>query len=406
MAGQDDDKRESRQAATPRTPRPKKSDKRVLVVEESGVTRPYMRGIMVHSLMARGVSFDDAYATANTVADRIRGRGTVPREELAKMVSEILGRHHEHQPPIPIPITLQVESGERLSPFSKGTLSQSLLAASIEPDEAFEVSKEIEADLIVEGRARVTRAELRRRAYEKLLDRFGRRTAQRYLVWREYQEPQKPVIILLGGTTGVGKTSLGLAVAQRLGISRVLSTDSIRHVMRIMLSPELMPALHASSFDAHRELPVVGDDEDSVIEGFMAQTTTVSVGVRAIIERAIEENTSLVLDGVSLVPGLIDVEKYRPHAHVFFLLVARLDEEAFRGHFIARSERQKRRQAARYVSRLDEIVRIQEFLLELAERHDVPIVDNITLEGSVLLVIRHVVESLRKQGGIDFSAML
>jgi 2-phosphoglycerate kinase len=238
------------------------------------------------------------------------------------------------------------------------------------------------------------------------MDRFGRRTAQRYLVWRQFQEPDKPVIILLGGTTGVGKTSLGLEVAQRLGISRVLSTDSIRHVMRIMLSPELMPALHASSFDAHREMPAFADEEDAVVEGFLAQTTTVSVGVRAIIDRAIEENTSLVLDGVSLVPGLIDVERYRARAHVYFLLVARLDEEAFRGHFIARSERQKRRDAARYVARLDEIMRIQEFLLEVAERHDVPIVDNITLEGSVLLVIRHVVESLRKKGGIDVSKLV
>jgi len=405
MSGQDEKTGEGRRGRAP-AQRSRKSDKRVLVVEDAGVARPYMRGIMVHSLMARGVSFDDAYATANTVADRLRGRGSVARAELAKMVREILGEHHEHQPPIPIPITLEVESGERRAPFSKGTLSQSLLAASIEPDEAFEVAKQIEADLILEGQERVNRSELRRRAFRKLLDRFGRRTAQRYLVWREYQEPDKPVIILLGGTTGVGKTSLGLAVAQRLGISRVLSTDSIRHVMRIMLSPELMPALHASSFDAHREMPVVGDEEDSVVEGFLAQTTTVSVGVRAIIDRAIEENTSLVLDGVSLVPGLIDIERYRPHAHVFFLLVARLDQEAFRGHFLARSERQKRRNAARYVARLDEILRIQEFLLELAERHDVPIVDNITLEGSVLLVIRHVVESLRKQGGIDFSAVV
>ena len=36
--------------------------------------------------------------------------------------------------------------------------------------------------------------------------------------------------------------------------------------------------------------------------------------------------------------------------------------------------------------------------LELAERFDVPIVDNVTIDGSVLLVIRHVIESLRREG--------
>ena len=34
--------------------------------------RPFMRGIMVHSLMARGVPFEDAYRTANEVRDRHR----------------------------------------------------------------------------------------------------------------------------------------------------------------------------------------------------------------------------------------------------------------------------------------------------------------------------------------------
>lgn len=405
MAGGDRKKSGSEESPSRRPRRSRKADAKILVVEESGITRPYMRGIMVHSLLARGVSFDDAYATAHTIGEQLRSRGSVPRAELSKLVSGILGESYEHQPPIPIPITVQVQSGDRRTPFSKGTLSQSLLAASIEPDEAFGVAKQIEADLIREGKETVNRSELRSRVYKKVLDRFGRRTAQRFLVWREYQEPTKPVIILLGGTSGVGKTSLALTVAQRLGISRVLSTDSIRHVMRIMLSPELMPALHASSFDAHRDIPVVTDDEDSVVDGFLAQTTTVSVGVRAIMDRAIEENTSLVLDGVSLVPGLIDLEQYRQNAHVFFLLVARLDEDAFRNHFVLRAERQKRREAKRYVARMDEILRIQEFLLDLAERHEVPIVDNITLEGSVLLVIRHVVESLRKQGGIDFSEL-
>ncbi len=153
-------------------------------------------------------------------------------------------------------------------------------------------------------------------------------------------------------------------------------------------------------------MPVLSGDLDPVIEGFLAQASAVSVGVRAIIDRAVEENTSLLLDGVALVPGLIDLEAYKDRAHIIFLLVARLDEEAFRSHFITREERQKRRGADRYVERLEEILRIQEHLLECAERHDVPIVDNITLEGSGLLVIRHVVESLRTQSGIDIASLL
>jgi 2-phosphoglycerate kinase len=393
MAGSEDAEKGARSAA-------KRASGRALVVEESGLARPFMRGIMVHSLMARGVSFDDAYQIADSVRDQLRGRGEVPREDLSKIVRDILGEDYEHQPPIPAPMTLNVMSNRRSTPFSKGALAQSLLAASVEPDAAFEVAREIELELLREGRHEVQRSDVRAKAYKALLRRFGRRTAQRYLVWREFQEPEKPVIILLGGTTGAGKTSLALEVARRLGIGRVLSADAIRQVMRIMLSPELMPALHVSSFDADQTVVSLDDgesgDDDAVIQGFMAQAEAVSVGVRAIMDRAIEENSSLVLDGVSLVPGLLDLASYTEHAHVFFLLVARLDEESFRSHFATRAERERRRDAQRYMERLDEILRIQEHLLEQAERRDVPIVDNVTLEGSVLLVIRHVVESLRK----------
>jgi 2-phosphoglycerate kinase len=365
-----------------------------------------MRGIMVHSLMTRGIAFEQALDTAELVRGRIAGRGVVARSELAKLVREILGADalHEHQPPLPelpAPVLVTRDGGESL-PFSKGTLSQSLLAASIDPTDAFDVAREIEQALLRSGTGSISRHDLRRHAYGALLRRFGEQTAERFLIWRKHQEPEKPVILLLGGTTGCGKTSLALEVAQRLAIGRVGSTDSIRQILRITLSRDLVPAIHASSFEADPFM-VYGAGEDPVLAGFHAQAAVVSVGIRAMIDRAVEENTSLVLDGVSLLPGLIDFSTYRDTAHVIFLIVARLDEEAFRSHFVSREANQKRRRAQRYVAKFDAILKIQNYFLELADRFDVPIVDNVTIDGSVLLVIRHVLETLRREGAPDAS---
>ena len=44
-------------------------DDRVYVVDDQG-SRPFMRGIMVHALTARGIPFEAAYRTA----DRVRRR--------------------------------------------------------------------------------------------------------------------------------------------------------------------------------------------------------------------------------------------------------------------------------------------------------------------------------------------
>ncbi len=100
----------------------RKERERVWVEHQSG-RRPFMRGIMVHSLMARGVSFERAFLTADAVLERIRGRGIVPRAELAKLMREILGPDllADHQPPIPLPAPILVrDRSEDCSPFSKG----------------------------------------------------------------------------------------------------------------------------------------------------------------------------------------------------------------------------------------------------------------------------------------------
>ena len=371
-------------------------DARVVVVDGQG-RRPFMRGIIVHALMARGISFEDAYRTADAVRDRLRGREEIARDELNELVARELAEYGagEMQPVIH-PAEIEVTSGRRSEPFSKGVLSQSLLAAAIDPNDAFETARDIEDALVERAKPRITRTALRKLAVQALLERFGEKTAQRFMIWRQHQEPLKPVIVLLGGTTGAGKTSIALEVALRLGIRRVLSTDSIRQVMRIVLSEQLAPALHASSFDAHKVLNLeVGGGDSPVVDGFLQQATSVAVGVRAMMDRAVEEHTSLVLDGVSLVPGLIDFDAYAESAYVIPLVVARLDHDAFRGHFRARGNEGSRRGMKRYLDNFDGILEIQDRMLELADEHGVPIVDNDSVERSVMLVIRHVVEALR-----------
>jgi 2-phosphoglycerate kinase len=280
-------------------------------------------------------------------------------------------------------------------------LSQSLLAAAVEPNDAFDVAREIEGDLHARGLIEIDRSELRQLAFVALERRLGRRVAERYRVWRQFQESEKPLILLLGGTAGVGKTALAQEVAHRLGISRVSSTDAIRQVMRIMLSPELVPAIHASSYDAHRVLGDLAPEEDPVVGGFRAQAATVSVGVRAMMDRAVSENTSLILDGVSILPGVLDLEAYSDVAHVIYLLVVSLEEDAFKARFAARGEDSVHRPPHRYLENLDSILRIQDYLLELAEAHGLPIVDNVSFDVSVLSILRHVTESLRKRHELD-----
>jgi 2-phosphoglycerate kinase len=339
------------------------------------------------------------------VRDKIRGRGVVSPKDLVRAARELLGAPEapEDYPEVRLPRPVMVTgAGKRkATPFSKGLFSQSLLAAAIEPGDAFDVAREIEGALLRRGDAEVEGSELRRLACEVLERSADARAAQRYLAWRRFRDAEKPVILLLGGATGVGKTSLGHEVAYRLGIHRIVSTDAIRQVMRIMLSADLAPAIHTSSYNAHQVVGELATGEDSVAAGFRFQAAIVSLGVRAMMDRAVAENTSMILEGVSVVPGLIDLERYDGVAHVIFLIVASLEEDAFATRFAARAQDTARRPTHRYVENLDSILKIQDYLLELAEASGVPIVDNSHFDTSVTSIIRHVTETLRKQDEFD-----
>jgi 2-phosphoglycerate kinase len=124
------------------------------------------------------------------------------------------------------------------------------------------------------------------------------------------------------------------------------------------------------------------------------------------MDRAVAENTSLVMDGVSILPGTIDLEAYAEVADVIFLVVAALDNDAFGDRFEARAVGAKARVLHRYMENLDSILEIQNHFLELAERYNVAIVDNSSFDDSVRLIIRHVTDTLRKRGNFEPADLL
>ena len=58
--------------------------------------------------------------------------------------------------------------------------------------------------------------------------------------------------MLLAGTSGTGKSTLAGLLAARLGISTVLSTDSVRHMLRSFTPQAANPLLWASTYEVGR----------------------------------------------------------------------------------------------------------------------------------------------------------
>ena len=272
--------------------------------------------------------------------------------------------------------------GEDGLPFSKGLMARALIAAGLSADRAYELALAVEADLAASDREATTMERLDEVAVETLGQEDGHAAMQRLRRYRDVYELDRPIILLVGGATGTGKSTVATDVAYRLGITRVTSTDFVRQTMRAFFSREFMPAIHHSSFEAGRAMAGDEDDGDSVVGGFLEQTREVLVGVRAAIDRALEEGWSMVLEGVHLVPGMLPKEI--EGALVVECVLGIDDAEAHASHFWIRDTVSEGvRPYEKYLDAFDDIRLIQAYILGRARKHGVPVIENGNIEAAI-----------------------
>jgi len=281
-----------------------------------------------------------------------------------------------HRQPLPL-------GGEDGLPFSKGLMARALIATGLSADRAYELAMAVEADLAAHDRPATTMERLEEMALETLGHEEGATAMHRLRRYRDLYELDLPLILLVGGATGTGKSTVATDVAYRLGITRVTSTDFVRQTMRAFFSREFMPAIHHSSFEAGR---ATADDEDdgnqAVLDGFLEQTREVLVGVRAAIDRALEEGWSMVLEGVHLVPGMLPKEI--EGALVVECVLSIEDGEAHASHFWIRdTDSEGVRPYEKYLDAFDDIRLIQTYILGRARKHDVPVIENGSIEAAI-----------------------
>jgi 2-phosphoglycerate kinase len=277
------------------------------------------------------------------------------------------------------PETIVVHRGHGL-PYSKGLMAAALSATALSQERAFELARLIETRLTERGAAEIDVADLHELAEDVLRAEEGETTATRYRRWRRLDRLDRPLVVLIGGTTGVGKSTLATMLAARLGMNRVIATDVIRQVLRAFFTHEAMPTVHGSAFE-------VGG-----IRGYRDQAEHVGTGIAAIVERAAAEGKPVVVEGVHVVPGGVH-PRVRERCVLVEALVVVEDPDLHRGHF---SLRPGTRPAERYLTHFEEIRRLQDHLWERARSESVAIIDNANVDETLARLMELVLDAVRE----------
>lgn len=367
----------------------------------------FSRRTLVSSLEKLGLGFKEANAVAASVEQGIRAGGIehIEQDDLARRVAMALEARYgrdlrlRYEAQTFRAFELSVVSDRSSLPFSRGILAQSLLAIGLGPDLSHNLARRAEEALYALDVTEVSSDVVRESVSGLLRQEAGEEFAQRYALMREARHSEKPIFILIGGAPGVGKSAVAAEVGYRLGIPRVVSTDSVRQALRSLIGPELSPVLHASTFSAWRaellpfERSSARPRRNRVLRGYLAQVHQLGPAITGIIERNTTEATSLVMEGSHLVPGVAPRKEF-PDATVIPLMLYLSDQLDHRKHFDIREGKAHSRQADTYLEHFEEIRTMQDFLRERAELEGVPVIEASDFERAIERCIDRVLDML------------
>ncbi|OWZ10516.1 hypothetical protein PHMEG_00016627 [Phytophthora megakarya] len=230
-------------------------------------------------------------------------------------------------------------------------------------------------------------------------------------VAKEITQRNQSFAVLLGGTSGTGKSTLASLLAARLRLTTVLPTDSVRHVLRSFTSKEENPCAFVSTYQAGDALSpemvaaIQADREDMsaarlhkkmVLKGYKMQSDLVLEKLDRVLTMFEERKQSLVVEGVHLnTDDLLTLVKKHPTCVPFVIYIS--NENKHRERFAVRARHMTiDPQENKYIKHFDNIRIIQRNLCKHADRYLIPKIDNTNVDRSIATIQSTLVRVLRK----------
>jgi 2-phosphoglycerate kinase len=279
-------------------------------------------------------------------------------------------------------------------PFSKGRLAKSLVNLGINPNDSYQIALKIENYLNKKYKGKIIPKEKLRNIVYNFLKNYDLKFADRYKIWHTVLN-KYPIIILVSGASGIGTSTIGHELAVRLNIPSVIGTDVIREVMRKTISQELNPMLHESTYTAWKCLRIPKSKKyDIHILGYIQHSEPVLVGIEGIIDRALKEGLSMVIEGAHIIPWMMK-EKYINMKNIIPLVVTVDSEDEHKKRFELRSK-VSNRPKEKYLKHFTIIRKINDYLVKHASEYNIPVINNENLDMAIESALDIITERFRE----------
>jgi 2-phosphoglycerate kinase len=375
------------------------------IIGQDKSKHPFMRGMLAHKLIQRGLSFDQAYQISKDARSFFQEQAEVSSDSLMQAVDELIVNRYGKEflkgltlDLFPTGKQICVFRRNATAPFSKGLLTQSITASGLKPEEAFQIAFDLEAKLMKKSILRISKKKLFDEVFATIKNKHNPRIADLYKLASRLDELDRPVIIYLGGASGTGKSVMSTFLAGRLGINKITGTDTIREIMRLVFKRNLLPSLHNSSSKAGTGMPKNLGKNDRLISGFCLQAQQVSVGVKAVVDRAIKEKTSMIIEGIHLLPNMEQaIKEGCKRAYHIPITLSLMNEKHHKDRFSERGKGNELRKKEAYLSSFENIRAIHEFFNLECEEKEIEVVDNEDFDETTNTLMQLIINTLQEQ---------
>ncbi|MEK6879902.1 MAG: hypothetical protein AABY22_09860 [Nanoarchaeota archaeon] len=181
-----------------------------------------------------------------------------------------------------------------------------------------------------------------------------------------------PKIILIGGTSYIGKSTISLQLGFTLNIKQIVDIDTIRDVLRGELSKKQSPYLHYCSTTAWQYTTKEMTKKD-LTQGYEKYCKIMLPHVRRIIKVAKLMGKDTIIEGVHIIPKLY--KNYTKRRNVY-LIILKASEENHWENLKRRREEFRGKRMEKYKKRFPYARIIQDYLISEAKKYKIDLINN------------------------------